>query len=118
MISANELKSMESADLMISVPLQKYNALSFDKADEIIKLGYEAAAAKAKILLPLAVDDATWNQYLAERARASHYDGSHPNVCRRRRGEQEIYRARVEKQFAPSSASRSTTLNWTRRSCT
>lgn len=68
MISANELKSMESADLMISVPLQKYGALSFDKADEIIKLGYEAAAAKAKILLPLAVDDATWNQYLAERA--------------------------------------------------
>jgi NTE family protein len=67
MISANELKSMESADLMISVPLQKYNALSFDKADEIIKLGYEAAAAKAKILLPLAVDDATWNAYLAER---------------------------------------------------
>lgn len=69
MISANELKSMESADLLISVPLQKYNALSFDKADEIIKLGYEAAAAKAKILLPLAVDDAAWNQYLAERAK-------------------------------------------------
>ena len=68
MISANELKSMESADLLISVPLQKYNALSFDKADEIIKLGYEAAATKAKILLPLAVDDATWNAYLAERA--------------------------------------------------
>jgi len=68
MISANELKSMESADLLISVPLQKYNALSFDKADEIIKLGYEAAAAKAKILLPLAVDDATWNQYIAERS--------------------------------------------------
>lgn len=68
MISANELKSMESADLLISVPLQKYNALDFDKADEIIKLGYEAAAAKAKILLPLAVDDAAWNQYLAERA--------------------------------------------------
>ena len=68
MISANELKSMESADLLISVPLQKYNALSFDKADEIIKLGYEAAAAKAKIVLPLAVDDATWNQYIAERS--------------------------------------------------
>ena len=67
MISANELQSMESADLLISVPLQKYNALDFDKADEIIKLGYEAAAAKAKILLPLAVDDAAWNQYLAQR---------------------------------------------------
>lgn len=67
MISANELKSMESADLMLSVPLQKYGALDFDKADEIIKIGYDAAAARATVLLPLAVDDATWNQYLAER---------------------------------------------------
>ncbi len=68
MISANELQSMESADLLVSVPVQKYGALSFDKADEIIKPGYEAAAAKSKILLTLAVDDATWNQYLADRA--------------------------------------------------
>jgi NTE family protein len=68
MISANELVSMEKADILVSVPLQKYNALDFNKADEIIKIGYDAAAAKAKILLPLAVDDATWNQYLADRA--------------------------------------------------
>ncbi len=67
MISANELKSMENADLMISVPLQKYGALDFDKADEIIKIGYDAAAARARVLLPLAVDDATWNKYIAER---------------------------------------------------
>ena len=100
MISANELKSMESADLLISVPLQKYNALSFDKADEIIKLGYEAAADKAKILLPLAVDDATWNQYIAERSARRiktppiptfvAVDGVNGNLS-----------ARVEKQLAP-----------------
>ncbi len=100
MISANELKSMESADLLISVPLQKYNALSFDKADEIIKLGYEAAANKAKILLPLAVDDATWNQYIAERSARRiktppiptfvAVDGVNANLS-----------ARVEKQLAP-----------------
>lgn len=69
MISANELKSMETADLMVSVPLQKYGALDFDKADEIIKIGYDAAAAKATVLLPLAVDDAAWNQYITERNR-------------------------------------------------
>jgi NTE family protein len=67
MISANELRSMESADLLVSVPLQKYGALDFDKADQIIKIGYDAAAAKAKVLLNLAVDDATWKQYLADR---------------------------------------------------
>ena len=67
MISANELRSMESADILVSVPLQKYGALDFDKANQIIKIGYDAAAAKSKILLTLAVDDATWKQYLADR---------------------------------------------------
>jgi NTE family protein len=67
MINANELRSMESADILVSVPLQKYGALDFDKADEIIKIGYNAAAAKAKVLMTLAVDDATWMQYLADR---------------------------------------------------
>ena len=67
MISANELQSMEMADILVSVPVQKWGALSFDDADAIIKAGYDAAAAKSKILLAYAVDDATWNQYLAER---------------------------------------------------
>jgi len=67
MISANELLSMEKADLLVSVPVQKWSALSFDDADAIIKAGYDAAAGKSKILLPLAVDDATWKQYLADR---------------------------------------------------
>jgi NTE family protein len=68
MISANELRSMEAVDLLVSVPLQKYGSLDFDKADEIIKAGYDAAAAKSQMLMTLAVDDATWNQYLADRA--------------------------------------------------
>ena len=67
MIGANELKSMEMADILVSVPVQKWSALSFNDADAIIKAGYDAAAAKSKILLTYAVDDATWNQYLAER---------------------------------------------------
>jgi NTE family protein len=67
MINANELISMEKADLLIAVPVEKYNALDFDKADEIIKAGYDAAAAKSKMLMTLAVDDATWNEYLTER---------------------------------------------------
>jgi NTE family protein len=68
MINANELKTMESADILVSVPVEKWGALSFDDADAIIKAGYDAAAAKAKVLMTLAVDDATWKQYLADRA--------------------------------------------------
>ncbi|MGA9564677.1 MAG: patatin-like phospholipase family protein [Candidatus Korobacteraceae bacterium] len=67
MIGANELQSMEMADVLLSVPVQKWSALSFDDADAIIKAGYDAAAAKSKVLLAYAVDDATWNEYLAER---------------------------------------------------
>ena len=68
MISANELQNMENADILVSVPVQKWGALSFDDADAIIKAGYDAAEAKSKVLLTLRVDDATWKQYLADRA--------------------------------------------------
>ncbi len=68
MIAANELKSMQMADVLVTVPLDKYTALDYDKSTEIIKLGYEAAEAKSAILSKLAVDDAAWNQYVAGRA--------------------------------------------------
>jgi NTE family protein len=67
MIAANELRSMERADLLISVPLQKYTATDYNQADKIIKAGYDAAASKAAILSTFSVDEATWKQYLATR---------------------------------------------------
>ena len=67
MIAANELRSMEQADLLVSVPLQKYNALDYGAADAIIKAGYDAAAAKAKVLSAFSVSEAEWQQYLADR---------------------------------------------------
>jgi NTE family protein len=67
MIAANELKSLEMADVLVTVPLDKYSALDYDKAAEIIRAGYEAAESKQTILSKLAVDDASWKQYLAGR---------------------------------------------------
>jgi NTE family protein len=67
MIAANELRSMEQADLLVSVPLQKYNALDYGAADAIIKAGYDAAAAKEKVLIAFSVSEAEWQQYLADR---------------------------------------------------
>jgi NTE family protein len=67
MIAANELRSMEQADILVSVPLQKYTALDYDKADAIIKAGYDAAAAKASVLAAFSVGQAEWDQYLADR---------------------------------------------------
>ena len=66
-IAVNERRSMEKADVMITVPLQGFNSMEYKKADAIIKAGYEAAAANAAMLSRLSVDQATWDQYLAER---------------------------------------------------
>jgi NTE family protein len=67
MIAANELRSMEQADLLVTVPLQKYNSLDYGAADAIIKAGYDAAESKAKVLSAFSVSEAEWDQYLAER---------------------------------------------------
>jgi NTE family protein len=67
MIAANELKSIQMADVMVTVPLEKYSALDYDKAAEIVRAGYEAAESKQTILSKLAVDDASWKQYIARR---------------------------------------------------
>jgi len=67
MIAANELRSMEQADILVTVPLQKYTALDYDKADIIIKAGYDAAAAKASVLAAYSVSPGEWEEYLAVR---------------------------------------------------
>jgi NTE family protein len=67
MIAANELKSMQMADVLITVPLENYTALDYDKAAEMIRLGYEAAESKSAILSKLAVDDLAWKEYLERR---------------------------------------------------
>jgi NTE family protein len=67
MIAANELRSMEQADILVSVPLQKYDALDYSKADAIIKAGYDAAASKASVLSAFSVSEPEWQLYLTNR---------------------------------------------------
>lgn len=67
-IDVNERKAMKDADLVVTVPLQKFSSTDYNKADLIIKAGYDAAAANAEKLAKLSVDAASWKTYLAERA--------------------------------------------------
>jgi NTE family protein len=67
-IAANELHSMQQADILISVPLGKFSSTDYEKNEEIIHLGYEAAASKAAVLSRFSVDEATWQEYLAQRS--------------------------------------------------
>jgi NTE family protein len=67
MSAVNVTRSMEQADILVVVPLQKYTSLDYNKADAIIKLGYDAAAAKATVLSAFSVSEAEWEDYLAKR---------------------------------------------------
>lgn len=66
-IDVNERKAMKDADLVVTVPLQKFSSMDYNKAGLIIKAGYDAAAANAEKLAKLAVDEASWKMYLADR---------------------------------------------------
>jgi NTE family protein len=67
-VAANELRSMQQADILVSVPLGGYRSTDYAKGEEIIHLGYEAAAAKASVLTRFSVDEETWKDYLAQRS--------------------------------------------------
>jgi len=65
--AATELRGMEGADIVVKVDVQKFTTLDFEKADGLIQKGVEAAEEKSKILLPYALDQAAWDEYVARR---------------------------------------------------
>ncbi len=66
-IANTEIRGMEAADLVVKVDVRKFNALDYNKADEMIQLGVQAAEEKSKILLPYSLDQAAWDEYVARR---------------------------------------------------
>lgn len=76
-IAANELRSMENADVLISVPLGGYTSTDYQKSAAIIQQGYEAAAKKAAVLSTFSLTESEWRQYLAQRD-ARHRTTSNP----------------------------------------
>ncbi len=67
-IAANELQSMEQADVLISVATEDFGTLDYREADKLEQLGLAAAQQKENILSRFALNDADWNAYLAQRA--------------------------------------------------
>jgi len=66
-IASNELRSMERADILITVPLVGYGSSDYKRSADIIRLGYQAAASKAAVLSRFALDEASWENYRAQR---------------------------------------------------
>ena len=64
MIEANELHSLEAADLVVSVDLSGYTSTNYAASAQIIGRGLEAAEKKSQMLSKLALDEAAWQQHL------------------------------------------------------
>ena len=56
MIAANELRSMQQTDILVSVPLQDFSTMDYSKSKDLIQKGYDAAQSKATILEKLSVE--------------------------------------------------------------
>jgi NTE family protein len=66
-ISANELASMEKADILISASTESFNTLEYSAIDKLIAVGADAAAEKANVLERFALNDEDWKAYTARR---------------------------------------------------
>lgn len=66
-IHENEIRGLAGADLVVNVDLKAFNTIQYDQAVSIMDRGSQAAAEKANILAPYALDDAGWTAYLDHR---------------------------------------------------
>jgi NTE family protein len=66
-IAETELRGMEGADLIVRANVEEFTSMDYQKSDQIIKIGYEAAEAKAEILKKYALNDADWAEYIRDK---------------------------------------------------
>jgi NTE family protein len=67
MISANELKSIQAADILISVDLKEFTSLDFSQGAKIPPRGFAAAEKKQAMLSKLSVSPEEWSAYMTAR---------------------------------------------------
>jgi NTE family protein len=64
LVRENEIRGLANADLVVKVDLHAYNSMQYDKADEIIRLGRDAAEQKRNVLSVYSLESAAWQDYL------------------------------------------------------
>jgi NTE family protein len=67
MMRASTRRALDSADVVINVPLDDFGSLDWRRASELIEEGYRAAEAMRERLLPLAVTEAEFDAWRAAR---------------------------------------------------
>jgi NTE family protein len=69
MITQNERHSLALANAKVSVDMKGFTINDYKRVNEMVELGYNAAASQSAQLLPYAIQDVNeWKRYLAERA--------------------------------------------------
>ncbi|MEW5979716.1 MAG: patatin-like phospholipase family protein [Acidobacteriota bacterium] len=68
MVSANEFRNMQLADILITVNLEGFSSLDYQAGQSIADKGYAAAGNKQGILAHLELDQATWTEHMQRRA--------------------------------------------------
>ena len=66
-VSVTERENLRNADLVLAPSLVGIGGIDYTHARELIERGYQAAAQKQRFLATLALNDADWAAYLAER---------------------------------------------------
>jgi NTE family protein len=66
-IEANQVKSLETADLVVSVDLAGYTGSDYAASAKIIERGLEGAETSAQTLANLALDEAAWQEHISLR---------------------------------------------------
>jgi NTE family protein len=66
-VSLTERENLRNADLVLAPSLVGISGIDYKHARELIERGYQAAAQKGRFLATLALSDADWDTYQAER---------------------------------------------------
>lgn len=66
-IHQNEIRGLAGADLVVNVDLKAFTSIDYEQSKAIIDRGFQAAGGKSNILVPYALDDASWSEYLDRR---------------------------------------------------
>ena len=63
----NERRGLKLANVVVTPEMGKYSGADFYSSDQIIRLGYEGAAKAMEGLMPYALPEDQWQQYLRDR---------------------------------------------------
>jgi NTE family protein len=66
-IAANELASMQRADVLVPVHSEDYTSTDYEAIDALIRLGYQGAEERGKLLERFALTESEWKDYIAQR---------------------------------------------------